>query len=127
MRGELFQEYRLNGLFKLKNKILMAPMTRAKADLGHIPTEEMARYYARRSQAGLIITEGTLISASAGNHPQLPGIFNQKQIAAWKKVTEAVHQNGGFIFCQIWHVGRVSHPQFLNGALPISSSATVMS
>lgn len=122
----LFEKYHLNHLFTLKNKILMAPMTRAKADNNLVPTQAMAEYYARRADAGLIITEGTVISPDALGYSNVPGIFNTTQIDKWKIVTNAVHQKNGLIFMQIWHVGRVSHPHFLNGKLPVSPSATTM-
>src|SRR3990167_3505451 len=128
MRNEsvLFTEYQLNQLLTLKNKILMAPMTRAKADNDLVPTQAMADYYARRADAGLIITEGTVISPDALGYSNVPGIFNTAQINKWRVVTDAVHENKGLIFMQIWHVGRVSHPHFLQGKLPISPSATTM-
>lgn len=122
----LFGEYRLNSLFTLKNRILMAPMTRVKADADHVPTQAMADYYARRADAGLIITEGTVIGPDALGYNNVPGIYSDAQIREWKNVSNAVHQKNGLIFMQIWHVGRVSHPQFLNGKLPVSPSATVM-
>src|SRR3990167_6859725 len=123
----LFTEYPLNELLTLKNRIVMAPMTRAKADAAFVPTKAMADYYARRADAGLIITEGTVISADARGHYHVPGIFTSAQIEHWHRVTDAVHARHGIIFCQIWHVGRVSHPAFLKGQLPISASATTMS
>ena len=104
----------------------MAPMTRAKASDDLVPTAEMAEYYARRAEAGLIITEGTVIRADARGHNNVPGIFNHAQIEQWQQVTEKVHDNHGLIFLQIWHVGRVSHPSFLEGKEPISASATTM-
>ena len=126
MNHELFEPYSLNRLLHLKNKIVMAPMTRAKASADFVPTPEMADYYARRAEAGLIITEGTVINAEALGCRYVPGIFNENQISHWKKVTDKVHQNNGLIFLQIWHVGRVSHPDFLGGKLPIGPSASVM-
>jgi N-ethylmaleimide reductase len=125
-KNSLFTEYKLNHLLTLKNKILMAPMTRAKADNDLVPTQAMAEYYARRADAGLIITEGTIISPDALGYSNVPGIFNEAQINKWKAVTDAVHKNNGLIFMQIWHVGRVSHPHFLNGKLPVSASKTTM-
>ncbi len=122
----LFTEYKLNDLFTLKNRILMAPMTRAKADNHSVPTQAMADYYSRRADAGLIITEGTVIRADASGYNNVPGIFTPAQINQWKIVTDAVHKKNGRIFLQIWHVGRVSHPNFLQGKLPVSPSATVM-
>jgi N-ethylmaleimide reductase len=126
MKNVLFSEFKLNSLFKLKNRILMAPMTRAKADTGLVPTVEMAEYYARRADAGLIITEGVVIAPDASGYSTVPGIFSAEQIEKWKLVSQRVHARGGLIFMQIWHVGRVSHPNFLNGNLPIAPSETVM-
>lgn len=123
----LFSEFRLNSLITLKNRIVMAPMTRVKATAHFVPTVAMADYYSRRADAGLILTEGTIIAENARGHDFVPGIFNQEQINAWKLVTAAVHAHQGLIFSQIWHVGRVSHPQFLSGVLPVSASATHMS
>lgn len=122
----LLSQYKLNSSLTLKNRIVMAPMTRTKADNLSVPTQEMAEYYARRADAGLIVTEGTLMRADALGHHNVPGIYTQDQIAGWKRVTNAVHANGGILFMQLWHVGRVSHPEFLNGKLPISASATEM-
>lgn len=126
MKSILFTEYKLNNLFTLKNRILMAPMTRVSADANFVPTPLMADYYARRADAGLIITEGTIISATGRGYDFVPGIFTEAHIEKWRDVTDAVHQKAGLIFCQIWHVGRVSHPKFLNGNLPVSASETVM-
>ena len=123
----LFEPYPLNDKLTLKNKIIMAPMTRAFADDDLVPTDDMVNYYSRRAEAGLIITEGTIIRPDSIGYKKVPGIYNEAQISAWKKVTEAVHQHDGKIFSQIWHVGRVSHPSFIEGALPISSSETTMS
>ena len=125
--AELFSNYVLNSSLTLKNRIVMAPMTRAKATEELVPTKTMADYYARRADAGLIITEGTVISMNASGYSNVPGIFEKPQMAAWRGVTDAVHKNNGLIFLQIWHVGRVSHPNFLNGVLPISPSETEMS
>ncbi len=122
----LFTEYKLNHLFTLKNKIIMAPMTRAKANDNLEPTVAMAEYYAKRADAGLIITEGTVIQEDGLGYNNVPGIFTQTQVNQWKLITEAVHRKNGLIFMQIWHVGRVSHPFFLKGKLPISSSETTM-
>lgn len=123
----LFTPYQLNQRFLLRNRILMAPMTRCKSDVNFVPTPPMIDYYARRADAGLIITEGTIVCPDARGHDNVPGIFNHDQIAKWQLVTNAVHARGGLIFCQLWHVGRVSHPHFLNGKLPISASETTMS
>jgi len=124
--NELFQTYQLNEHLKLKNKIIMAPMTRNMANDNLAPTQVMAEYYGRRADAGLIITEGTIIRPDARGYTNVPGIFTQAQMDGWHKITDKVHSNDGRIFLQIWHVGRVSHPHFLNGELPISSSETEM-
>jgi len=105
----------------------MAPMTRNCANEHLVPTIDMAHYYARRSEAGLIITEGTIIRPDGRGYSNTPGIFNKEQIEGWQRVTEKVHAANGKIFCQIWHVGRVSHPVFLNGKLPLGPSKTQMS
>ncbi len=122
----LLEPYRLTPNLTLKNRIVMAPMTRAQASAEFAPTEAMQAYYARRADAGLIITEGTIIAANARGHDNVPGNFTAEQIKGWKNITTRVHARDGHIFQQIWHVGRVSHPQFLQGELPIAPSATVM-
>ena len=104
----------------------MAPMTRCFAKPDGIITQEMADYYARRANCGLIITEGTIISEGATGYRNVPGIYSSKHAKSWQQATNKVHQQNGKIFCQLWHVGRVSHPIFLNGALPVSASATQM-
>lgn len=105
-----------------KNRIFMAPMTRSRAP-EHLATELMATYYSQRASAGLIITEGTQISPQGIGYIFTPGIHSSEQAQAWKQVTEAVHQKQGLIFSQLWHVGRVSHPEFHNGELPVAPSA----
>ncbi len=105
----LFQAFDL-GNISLKNRMTMAPMTRSRSTAAHIPTDIMATYYEQRSEAGLIITEGTSPSPNGVGYPRIPGMYNQAQIDAWKKVTDAVHAAGGKIFMQIMHTGRVSHP-----------------
>lgn len=127
MTNIIFNEYKLNSALTLKNRIVMAPMTRAKASDDLLATDDMAAYYARRANAGLIVTEGTVIAADASGFKNVPGIFSDAQIAHWKNVTDQVHREGGKIFLQLWHVGRASHPSFLNGNLPISASETIMS
>lgn len=122
----LFTPFMLNPFLTLKNRIVMAPMTRVHADTHLIPTPEMASYYARRADAGLIITEGTVINTDARGHDNVPGIFTHEHIQAWQHITRAVHTKQGSIFMQLWHTGRVSHPHFLNGSLPVSASETVM-
>lgn len=105
---KLFSTYQL-GQLQLKNRIVMAPMTRSRAVNANAPDEVVATYYAQRAGAGLIITEGTAPSANALGYPRIPGIFNQQQIAGWKLVTDAVHKGGSKIFLQLMHTGRVGH------------------
>lgn len=105
---KLFNKYNL-GNIELKNRVVMAPMTRSRA-IDNIPNDLMATYYEQRSDAGLLITEGTAPSANGVGYPRIPGIYNKAQIEGWKKVTGAVHQKGGKIFLQMMHTGRVSHP-----------------
>lgn len=126
LNESLFSSYKISKSIELKNRILMAPMTRRFADNELCPIPEMADYYTKRSDAGLIVTEGTIISPDATGYGNVPGIYTEKQIAKWSKVTEKVHQNNGKIFLQLWHCGRVSHPKFHNGNLPISCSETEM-
>jgi len=109
----------------LKNRIVMAPMTRSRADnKGNLPTDELhGLYYEQRASAGLIITEGAQVSKQAVGYIHTAGIYSDEQVAGWKKVTKRVHDAGGKIFIQLWHVGRMSHPDFHNGGLPLSASA----
>ncbi|HBE21223.1 MAG TPA: alkene reductase [Cyanobacteria bacterium UBA11149] len=106
----------------LQNRIIMAPMTRLRA-IDSIPTPLMAQYYAQRATAGLIITECTMVSPLSNGYMNCPGIYNDRQIAGWQKVTEAVHREGGKIFLQLWHSGRVSHSSLLDGQMPVAPSA----
>jgi N-ethylmaleimide reductase len=110
------------GPYRLSNRIVMAPLTRMRAP-SSMPTELMACYYGQRASAGLIISEATAISAQAIGYPNIPGIYQDAQVKAWKKITEAVHSKGGRIFLQLWHVGRISHPDFHGGELPVAPSA----
>lgn len=109
----------------LKNRVVMAPMTRSRADNeGKVPTDELqGLYYEQRASAGLIITEGSQVSERAVGYINTPGIHTEAQVEGWKKVTKRVHDKGGKIFIQLWHVGRMSHPDFHNGELPLSASA----
>lgn len=112
------------GKFHLNNRVVMPPMTRSRASQPHDAANElMATYYAQRASAGLIISEGTQISPMGKGYAWTPGIYSAEQIQGWKLVTDAVHQAGGVMFAQLWHVGRVSHPANLHGEQPISSSA----
>jgi len=111
-----------HGRLTFANRVVMAPMTRSRADQpGDVPNELMATYYAQRASAGLIISEGTPISAVGRGYSMTPGIYTSAQVAGWKKVTDAVHKNHGKIFVQLWHVGRRSHAS-ISGFTPVSAS-----
>lgn len=118
----VLQPVAIGGL-QLKNRIVMAPMTRSRSDDQGVPPAYAADYYAQRADAGLIITEATNISAQARGYPRTPGIWSTAQVAAWREITHAVHRRGGKIFLQLWHTGRMSHPDMLHGALPVAPSA----
>jgi len=120
----LLQPYHKNGL-NLKNRIVMAPMTRSRADNSEFkPTKSLhVPYYEQRASAGLIITEGAQVSEMAVGYVNTPGIYTKAQVDGWKKVTESVHKEGGKIYIQLWHVGRISHPDFHQGNLPLAPSA----
>lgn len=122
----LFNTIDLSDDLNLSNRIVMAPMTRSMASDELVPTEAMAEYYGRRADIGLIIAEATIISPMAQGYPNTPGLYNQAQVEGWKKVTDKVHQNGGKIFAQIWHCGRVSHPFYLKGEKPMAPSAVAL-
>jgi 2,4-dienoyl-CoA reductase-like NADH-dependent reductase (Old Yellow Enzyme family) len=111
------------GDLTLPNRIIMAPLTRARAGVQRVPNALMARYYAERASAGLIISEATSVTPQGVGYADTPGIWSDEQVEGWKLVTEAVHRAGGRIFLQLWHVGRVSDPVFLNGDLPVAPSA----
>lgn len=110
------------GKLQLKNRLVMAPLTRCRAP-NRIPNDLMLEYYVQRANAGLILTEATSISPQAVGYPDTPGIWNEAQIAGWKKITEAVHARGSHMVLQLWHVGRISDPVYLNGELPVAPSA----
>lgn len=110
------------GSLKLPNRIVMAPLTRARAGRKAIPNELMATYYAQRAGAGLIISEATGISREGLGWPNAPGLWNERQVEGWKSVTEGVHRNDGRIVAQLWHMGRLVHPS-VSGMEPVSSSA----
>jgi NADH:flavin oxidoreductases, Old Yellow Enzyme family len=111
------------GDLHLKNRVVMAPLTRSRATIDRVPTPMMAEYYAQRASAGLIISEATVISEAANGYLQTPGLFTDAQVQGWKLVTQAVHEQQGLIVAQLWHVGRVSHPDLLDGDTPVSASA----
>ncbi len=111
------------GALALPSRIIMAPLTRGRSTREHVPTPIMAEYYAQRASAGLIISEATGISQQGTGWPYAPGIWSAEQVAAWRPVTKAVHGAGGRIVCQLWHMGRVVHPDFNGGQPPVSASA----
>ena len=111
------------GDLELPNRIIMAPLTRSRAGASRIANHLMAKYYSQRASAGLIISEATVVSPLGIGYADTPGIWSPEQIEGWKLTTRAVHDAGGRIFLQLWHVGRVSDPRFLNGALPVAPSA----
>jgi N-ethylmaleimide reductase len=112
------------GAIEAPNRILMSPLTRGRATEDHVPTPIMAEYYRQRASAGLIISEATGISRQGLGWAYAPGLWNDEQVAAWRPVTEAVHEAGGRIAAQLWHMGRLVHSDFLGGEQPVSSSAT---
>ena len=110
------------GELLVPNRIFMAPLTRSRAEAVRVPNDLMVKYYEQRASAGLILTEATVVSAQGIGYADTPGIWSDEQVKGWRRVTEAVHRAGGRIFLQLWHVGRVSHPIFLNGELPVAPS-----
>ncbi|MBI4785124.1 MAG: alkene reductase [Oscillatoriophycideae cyanobacterium NC_groundwater_1537_Pr4_S-0.65um_50_18] len=119
----LFSPVKL-GRYELPNRMVMAPLTRNRAGEGNVPRVLNAEYYAQRASAGLIVSEATQISPQGLGYPLTPGIHSSEQIAGWQLVTQAVHEKGGRIFLQLWHVGRISHPSLQpNGELPVAPSA----
>nr|MBC8488628.1 alkene reductase [Bacteroidota bacterium] len=112
------------GKYKLRNRVIMAPLTRRRCTDEHVPTDIMRIYYEQRASAGLIIAEAAAVSPQAVGYLNSPGIFTQEQVKAWKPITKAVHNKNGLIFLQLWHVGRISHPLLQpDGQLPVSASA----
>lgn len=111
------------GALTLPNRIILAPLTRTRADAEHMPNDLMAEYYAQRASGGLLITECTMVAPGASAFMAEPGIYSDEQVQAWMKVTDAVHAKGGRIFMQIWHPGRAAHPDINGGAETVSSSA----
>ncbi|XP_057530966.1 12-oxophytodienoate reductase 7-like [Amaranthus tricolor] len=129
-KDDLFSPYKMKMMNdrRLSHRVVMASMTRCRA-LNGIPNEAMVKYYSQRAtNGGLIIAEGTFISPTAHGYPDCPGIYLEEQVEAWKKITDAVHAKGGFIFCQLWHVGRASHHVYQpGGGAPISSTNQTIS
>ncbi len=111
------------GDLTLPNRILMAPLTRSRAGTSRVPNELMAQYYRQRVSAGLIVSEATSVTPMGVGYAATPGIWSEEQVAGWKLTTQAVHEAGGRIFLQLWHVGRISHPLFLDGKQPVAPSA----
>ena len=111
------------GAFQLPNRVILAPLTRQRADAGRVPSAVAVEYYRQRASAGLMLSEATAVMPMGVGYPDTPGIWSNEQIAGWKKVTEAVHAAGGRILLQLWHVGRISDPMYLDGALPVAPSA----
>src|SRR4051812_32136984 len=112
------------GDLKLPNRILMAPLTRCRAGGGErVPNDLMRDYYTQRASAGLIFSEATSVDPMGVGYPDTPGIWSDKQTDGWRPIVESVHQAGGHMLLQLWHVGRISDPLYLNGALPVAPSA----
>jgi 2,4-dienoyl-CoA reductase-like NADH-dependent reductase (Old Yellow Enzyme family) len=122
----LFDPVRI-GAWDLPSRIIMAPLTRCRASVGRVPNKLMAEYYRQRSSAGMIISEATSVSPMGVGYPDTPGIWTEAQVLGWKLITSAVHEAGGKILLQLWHVGRVSDPVYLDGKLPVAPSAIAAS
>jgi len=121
----LLQTYQLNPTLSMQNRIVMAPMTRCSSTQDHVPTEAMVGYYSSRGDAGMIISEATMVDKDATGYPCTPGVYNSVQIEAWKKIVDQVHQKGGLFFVQLWHAGMMSHPIYREGKTPIASSKII--
>ncbi len=126
-RNSLFMPFQL-GPYALAHRVVMAPLTRLRADrLGDMPNDLMAKYYGQRASAGgLIITEATAISTLGRGYLGAPGIYDDAQIAGWRKITQAVHARGGRVFLQLWHVGRQSHVDMTLGRTPVAPSVAAL-
>ena len=118
MNTKIFESIELGNL-ELKNRLVMSPLTRCRCDEGRVPNAMMAEYYGQRASAGLILGEATSINARGVGYPDTPGLWSDKQVEGWKLVTQRVHAAGGRILLQLWHVGRISDPIYLDGALPV--------
>ena len=118
----LFDPIKIGDL-ELANRVIMAPLTRCRADEGRVPNALMAEYYVQRASAGLIISEATSVTPMGVGYPNTPGIWSDDQVRGWSGITKAVHANGGKIVLQLWHVGRISDPVYLDGELPVAPSA----
>jgi 2,4-dienoyl-CoA reductase-like NADH-dependent reductase (Old Yellow Enzyme family) len=122
MSDPLFQPLQAGALL-LPNRVVMAPLTRCRAAAGRVPNSMMAEYYAQRASFGLILSEATAVTPMGVGYPNTPGIWSDAQVEGWQRVTHAVHEAGGQIVMQLWHVGRISDPIYLNGELPVAPSA----
>jgi 2,4-dienoyl-CoA reductase-like NADH-dependent reductase (Old Yellow Enzyme family) len=122
MSDPLFKPLRA-GAFEFPNRVIMAPLTRCRASAGRVPNELMADYYAQRSSFGMILSEATSVTPMGVGYPDTPGIWSDEQVEGWKKCTAAVHRAGGRILLQLWHVGRISDPVYLDGERPVAPSA----
>jgi len=111
------------GAFTLKNRVVLAPLTRCRSSAGRVPNDLMREYYVQRASAGLLLSEATAVTPMGVGYPDTPGIWSEEQVAGWKKITDAVHAAGGTFLLQLWHVGRISDPYYLDGALPVAPSA----
>ena len=111
------------GEWRLPNRVVLAPLTRTRASAGRVPNALMAEYYRQRAGAGLMLTEATSVTPMGVGYPDTPGVWSQEQVEGWKLVTRAVHEAGGCILLQLWHVGRMSDPSYLDGQLPVAPSA----
>jgi 2,4-dienoyl-CoA reductase-like NADH-dependent reductase (Old Yellow Enzyme family) len=120
--SNLFQPLKIGSL-TISNRIIMAPLTRSRSGDARIPNDLMATYYGQRASAGLILTEATSVTPMGVGYARTPGIWSKEQVEAWKKITKAVHDKNGKIFMQLWHVGRISDPMFLDGREPVAPSA----
>ena len=111
------------GELSLPNRIVMSPLTRCRASPRRVPNAMMAEYYVQRASAGIIFSEATSVTPMGVGYPDTPGIWSKEQVEGWKQVTRAVHDAGGRMLLQLWHVGRISHPFYLDGAQPVAPSA----
>jgi 2,4-dienoyl-CoA reductase-like NADH-dependent reductase (Old Yellow Enzyme family) len=120
--SRLFEPLRAGDL-TLRNRIVMAPLTRMHASPGRVPNDLMVEYYTQRAGAGMILTEATAVTPQGVGYADTPGLWTPEQVQGWRKVTSSVHAAGGLIVAQLWHVGRISDPMFLDGELPVAPSA----
>ena len=120
--SSLFEPLRVGDL-TLRNRIVLAPLTRQRASEGRVPNDLMLEYYVQRADAGLLLTEATSVTPQGVGYADTPGLWSTEQVKGWRKITAAVHDKGGLIAAQLWHVGRISDPIFLNGELPVAPSA----